>query len=269
MKKKRMPGVKGEAHALLGLPSGYGRVLLVKTVPAHADTGMDGHTDKDYGISEQTEAITPRNRVSAVFAGCEHKGGEIMKLSVIQRLCKAEKHISIIRDEAMKRQWIGTSKALFPVYGLGELDEQTIMTIFDIEEEDREAYNVVIADTEYNPDQYADNTEHDRQIQLPSYAIATSAGNVLPIVTDKGIRFLRESVIKAIKKDGYSGIFARTNRRGEIFFVVTDGLMLSAILSPEDRLINDELNEMLSELSEQMNKAVTLKAAQEREADTL
>lgn len=66
-----------------------------------------------------------------------------MKIKSIAAICKKKKNIAIFErysdDGDTLTQYIGDGSAVYPVVGLPQLDKESLLTIFDVPEKDREA----------------------------------------------------------------------------------------------------------------------------------
>lgn len=69
-----------------------------------------------------------------------------MKIKSIAAICKKNKNIAIFErysdDGDTLTQYIGDGSAVYPVVGLPQLDKESLLTIFDVPEKDRDNYFV-------------------------------------------------------------------------------------------------------------------------------
>lgn len=65
-----------------------------------------------------------------------------MKIKSIAAICKKNKNIAIFErysdDGDILTQYIGDGSAVYPVVGLPQLDKESLLTIFDVPEKDRQ-----------------------------------------------------------------------------------------------------------------------------------
>ena len=65
-----------------------------------------------------------------------------MKIKSIAAICKKNKNIAIFErysdDGDILTQYIGDGSAVYPVVGLPQLDKESLLTIFDVPEKDRD-----------------------------------------------------------------------------------------------------------------------------------
>lgn len=68
-----------------------------------------------------------------------------MKIKSIAAICKKNKQVVLFNrysDSGTLSQYIGDGNAVYPISGLLELDEESILTIFDVPEKQREDWLV-------------------------------------------------------------------------------------------------------------------------------
>lgn len=68
-----------------------------------------------------------------------------MKIKSIATICKKNKQVVLFNrysDSGTISQYIGDGSAVYPISGLPELDEESILTIFDVPEKQREDWLV-------------------------------------------------------------------------------------------------------------------------------
>lgn len=68
-----------------------------------------------------------------------------MKIKSIAAICKKNKQVVLFNrysDSGTLSQYIGDGNAVYPISGLPELDEESILTIFDVPEKQREDWLV-------------------------------------------------------------------------------------------------------------------------------
>ena len=68
-----------------------------------------------------------------------------MKIKSIAAICKKNKQVVLFNrysDSGTISQYIGDGSAVYPISGLPELDEESILTIFDVPEKQREDWLV-------------------------------------------------------------------------------------------------------------------------------
>lgn len=72
-----------------------------------------------------------------------------MKIKSIAAICKKNKQVVLFNrysDSGTISQYIGDGNAVYPISGLPELDEESILTIFDVPEKQREDWLVQYRD---------------------------------------------------------------------------------------------------------------------------
>ena len=69
-----------------------------------------------------------------------------MKIKSIATICKKNKQVVLFNrysDSGTLSQYIGDGNTVYPISGLPELDEESILTIFDVPEKQREDWLVI------------------------------------------------------------------------------------------------------------------------------
>ena len=61
-----------------------------------------------------------------------------MKIKKLARLCSARKRIQLFDGDQV--QYIGDGSTIYPVWGMPELDEESLMVVFDIPEKNRKTF---------------------------------------------------------------------------------------------------------------------------------
>ena len=67
------------------------------------------------------------------------KRGATMKIKSLAAICKRRKNIVLFHDGS-DQQYISDGNAVYPVFGLPELNTDYVLTIFDVPEKDRDKY---------------------------------------------------------------------------------------------------------------------------------
>jgi len=174
-----------------------------------------------------------------------------MKIKAIASLLKEHKIIELW--DAGDTQWISNGRAAYPLYGMPRLDEETVMTVMDIPEKDRDKYmvNDLYAPTNLNLSDY-DDTE--RRL-LPQLLTIGYGGEVLmPARTSLGLMFIDPAYLKPI--DENYELFERESGNGDLYVAVKAGLLLKAIILPKAQNAED-IAERLSKLLDELRQTIS------------
>ena len=120
-----------------------------------------------------------------------------MKIKSIAAICKKNKNIAIFErysdDGDILTQYIGDGSAVYPVVGLPQLDKESLLTIFDVPEKDRDNYFVKTLGVPVGIS-FEDTDETERHVEREGISIIYSGRTLKPIRTTRGkaeIRFVR------------------------------------------------------------------------------
>lgn len=160
-----------------------------------------------------------------------------MKISKIASLCKKRKLIFLMDDEYGGVQWLGDGVAAYPLYGMPELDAETICPVLSISEKEAEHIHIqhISFPTEISTKD-SDSTEICMEDRL--LTINTGLGLLAAYrANESTIEFVDTKYITPLL-DGqdYPEIFLRRTSSGEHYFAAKHGLMLAAVIMPTDAL---------------------------------
>ena len=116
-----------------------------------------------------------------------------MKIKSIAAICKKNKNIAIFErysdDGDTLTQYIGDGSAVYPVVGLPQLDKESLLTIFDVPEKDRDNYFVKTLGVPAGIS-FEDTDETERHVEREGISIIYSGRTLKPIRTTRGrLRF--------------------------------------------------------------------------------
>lgn len=116
-----------------------------------------------------------------------------MKIKSIAAICKKNKNIAIFErysdDGDILTQYIGDGSAVYPVVGLPQLDKESLLTIFDVPEKDRDNYFVKTLGVPVGIS-FEDTDETERHVEREGISIIYSGRTLKPIHTTRGrLRF--------------------------------------------------------------------------------
>lgn len=174
-----------------------------------------------------------------------------MKIKAIASLLKGNRLINLW--DCGDTQWISNGRAAYPLYGMPRLDEETVMTVMDIPEKDRDKYIVdnLGAPTKLNLSDY-DDTE--RRLPPPMLTIGYGGEVLMPARTSLGLMFFDPAYLKPIDED-YE-LFEREDKDGEMYIAVKAGLLLKGIILPKVENAED-IAERLSKLLDELRQTIS------------
>lgn len=192
-----------------------------------------------------------------------------MKIKSIATICKRDKRIVLFNkyseDGETVAQYISDGSAVYPICGLPELDEESILTIFDVPEKDREKWFVKYAQLpeEIN---FEDTDASERPIEEENISIMYAGRALKPLKTRRGLVFIDSRYLSPLSDVlDVLGFYEWITPYGTPYIVAKAGFLLQAVIMPYD-VIHAEFVERLQELTRQCAVALDLRA-KEREQE--
>lgn len=176
-----------------------------------------------------------------------------MKIKTIEALCKARGTIYLADAEGV--QWISDGVAVYPLYGMPQLDESNIFTMFDIPDEKRGKYMFDDSGRIAHTMNLADNTDGERQVQQSDILLQSGGYILMPIKTSKGIVYINKKYLAPFA-DSENGVmlYERIAPDGTVYIAVKTGFFLSGVISP--------VNIMNKSFADELLEIATLTAAE-------
>lgn len=162
-----------------------------------------------------------------------------MKFKVIGNICKKKKTAIIfnrvtVNSAGMEvcQQYISDGSAIYPVIGLPYINEETLLTMWDIPEKQRDSWTVR---TLLAPDciDFRDTIAADSQVRETDFVLYQNQSKLRAIATSRGIVFIDLGYLAPLV-DSFDvmQMYERINDAGQLYIVVTAGLWLQAIIFP-------------------------------------
>ncbi|MBU5464954.1 hypothetical protein [Anaerotignum sp. MSJ-24] len=154
-----------------------------------------------------------------------------MKVKDIAAICRRENQIIIYDNTngSSVQQYIGTGAAVYKLENLPYLNEDNIITLFDISEKKREDIyiNLVQAPGVLNLEDFAPGEVIAEKLNI----VITYAGTAFnAIKTADGVYFINSAYLRPFKNIEQTEIYFR---QGKIsYFAVKVGLLLQAVIMP-------------------------------------
>lgn len=124
-----------------------------------------------------------------------------MKIKSIAAICKKNKNIAIFErysdDGDILTQYIGDGSAVYPVIGLPPLDAESLLTIFDVPEKDRDNYFVKTLGIPAGIS-FEDTDATERQVEREGISIIYSGRTLKPIHTTRGLVFIESRYLAPV-----------------------------------------------------------------------
>ena len=192
-----------------------------------------------------------------------------MKIKSIAAICKKNKNIAIFErysdDGDILTQYIGDGSAVYPVVGLPQLDEESLLTIFDVPEKDRDNYFVKTLGVPAGIS-FEDTDETERHVEREGISIIYSGRTLKPIRTTRGLVFIESRYLSPVADVlDVLELYERRTAEGAPYIVAKAGFLLQAVIMPYD-VINQQFVESLQALTRECEFALSEKERREREA---
>lgn len=182
-----------------------------------------------------------------------------MKIKNIAAICKKNKTIVLFEKHSESGdtviQYIGDGGAAYPVTGLPPLDTESVLTIFDVPEKDRDKY---IVRTMGIPEgiNFEDTDADEKPIEGEALSIVYSGKVLKPLQTRRGLVFIESRYLSPVLD--VLELYERITTGGTPYIVAKAGLLLQAVIMPLD-VINQQFVESLQRLTEQCAVSLALR----------
>lgn len=194
-----------------------------------------------------------------------------MKIKGIFAVCKKNKQVILFNrynnDGETVEQYISDGYAVYPLSGLPVLDEESILTIFDVPEKQREDWRVECKPVPEGIN-FRDTDNGERIIEKQGDIAVAYAGKTLkPLQTHHGLIFIEGRYLAPVSDVlDVMELYERRMQSGQSYIVAKAGFMLQAVIMPYDA-ISAAFVDKLEALSRQCALALAAKENRERAAD--
>ena len=185
-----------------------------------------------------------------------------MKIKSIAAICKKNKNIAIFErysdDGDILTQYIGDGSAVYPVIGLPPLDAESLLTIFDVPEKDRDNYFVKTLGIPAGIS-FEDTDATERQVEREGISIIYSGRTLKPIRTTRGLVFIESRYLSPVSDIlDVLELYERITPGGTPYIVAKAGFLLQAVIMPYD-VISQQFVDNLKRLTEQCALSLDLR----------
>ena len=189
-----------------------------------------------------------------------------MKIKSIAAICKKNKQVVLFNrysDSGTISQYIGDGSAVYPISSLPELDEESILTIFDVPEKQREDWPVRYRDIPEGIS-FEDTDATEKIIEQGNLSIVYSGKTLKPLQTRRGLVFIESRYLSPVSDVlDVLELYERVTPFGAPYIVAKAGFLLQAVIMPCD-VISAQFVQRLQELTRQCAVSLDLRE-QERE----
>lgn len=168
-----------------------------------------------------------------------------MKIKNIASICKKMKQAIILNhcsSTGTVTQYIGDGVALYPVYDLPMLDEESVLSIFDVPEKQRESWNTRCVE----PDGFhlEDTDTGERFIEEMGVSIVLNGITLKPFQARDGVIFVNSKYLAPFSDvRDIVQFFERRLDNGQPYVVAKAGFLMQAVIMPfqvqETRLVQE------------------------------
>lgn len=184
-----------------------------------------------------------------------------MILKNLATMCRKRLFIEMFHDRN-GMQWIGEGHAIYPMVGIPEVNKEQVLFLFDIPEKKRaECFTV----DQGNIEDFYDVSDGaaDNEAQMMPPAMMTGGKLLTPIMTSQGIAFFNAEYLKPVSDCEDLSMYERYTESGELYLVAKSGMMVEAVVIPEN-MSGDRGKNLL----ESLQKITEMMAAQLEEDET-
>lgn len=177
-----------------------------------------------------------------------------MKISKIAQICKKTGQVYMLDGASHQGQWIGDGRAFYAVSGIPAMTEESILTLFDVPQERRDAWIARRMDHMPGTVSLDDYAPGEEPVGSGSdlAAIVWRGNTYRPIRTSQGIVLLPGGFLAPLMDEkAREGVvlFERKMAKGGVYIAVKTGIFLRAVIVPAefDAEIAAALGEMARE----------------------
>lgn len=167
-----------------------------------------------------------------------------MKIKNIAAICKKNKYAVIYErygESGGVIQYIGDGAAAYPVTGLPALDKESLLTIFDVPEKQREDWFVQVAGIP-SEISFEDMDANEKPVEREA---------MKPLQTRRGLVFIESRYLSPVSDIlDVLELYERITPGGTPYIVAKAGFLLQAVIMPYD-VISQQFVDNLKRLTEQ------------------
>ena len=156
-----------------------------------------------------------------------------MKIKNIAAICKKNKYAVIYErytEGGGVVQYIGDGAAAYPVTGLPALDKESLLTIFDVPEKQREDWFVQVAGIP-SEISFEDTDANEKPVEREAISIAYSGKTLKPLQTRRGLVFIESRYLSPVSDIlDVLELYERITPGGTPYIVAKAGFLLQAVM---------------------------------------
>ena len=168
-----------------------------------------------------------------------------MKLKAIQQICKGAKRIELYTTPGARAQWISDGGAIYPLYNLPELKDDSVYTLFDIPESKRDKIRLEHRSRLPANLDFADYHEGESLIEQGKIEVCVRGRTLIPLTTSLGAVYINAKYLTPFS-DSEAGVqfYERHTASGGVYLAVKEGFLLTGIILPYDVVTTEFIKEL-------------------------
>ena len=196
-----------------------------------------------------------------------------MKVKALAQYCKKTKYITLLDDVdsqgAVKRQYIHTGTALFPLDGLPLLNEETLLAILDVPQDERSEWEVRRGTTDAIGFYTEDNNDNDKVAELIGLDFWAGGYSVQPFYTPYGMVTIDADTRRVIADSKKTAEYFARKHGDNVTIIAKNGFMLIAAITPIRRWATEQISMYLSDVSALAEKLERINTAEDDQSENV
>ena len=179
-----------------------------------------------------------------------------MKLKAVQQICKGAKRIELYTPPDARAQWISDGGAIYPLYNLPELKDDSVYTLFDVPEGKRDKIHLEHRSRLPANLDFSDYQDGESLIEQGRIEVCVRGRMLIPLTTSLGAVYINAKYLAPFT-DSEVGVqfYERHTASGAVYIAVKEGFLLTGIILPYDVVTPEFIKELeqlhrLTELAE-------------------
>lgn len=185
-----------------------------------------------------------------------------MKIKELGVLARREQSVCVL--DTPGGQWVNIGGGMYPLNGLPELDEHSVLALLDVPEEDRSSYaSGRMKAPAMMLRMIVDNHPEDRDASLCDLTVSFRGVSVQPVATTSGMVFVDPAMLKPVQDRKNLTMHRRnTTQTGTCVIAVKEGMQLLALLPVAEVWATQERADLLWAVGNRVNEIVHEKKQQ-------
>lgn len=172
-----------------------------------------------------------------------------MKIKKLAAICKKKKRAVIYErhlEGGLVQQYISDGYAMYPIFGLPRLSKESLLTIFDVKEDEWDKWHVSVRE---DPEEVmtSDTFTPEQPLERFYQPIVHNGRILKSVMLDGETVFFDDAYIGPVSDAKEIMYYGRRSRFGMPVITVKSGLMLLATIAPV-AIADDDWAEMMEEM---------------------